>query len=211
MFDEHKSNRRGPGRTIRQDWVNAALDTLVCEGAEQVKVLTLAATLDCPRSSFYWYFKNRKELMDALLEHWEATNTKALIDASTQDADTICLAMAKLFGNWVYGTDFDTKLDFAIRDWARRCDRVRGALEASDDTRIGAIEAMFKRFGYDDQECDVRARIVYFTQIGYATLDQRETWETRMTRGAAYLYCMTGQHPTAAEAETLQMYRPKDT
>ncbi|UWR24318.1 TetR/AcrR family transcriptional regulator [Sulfitobacter sp. S190] len=201
MTDTKKTGVRGPGRTTRTDWLTAAMDTLVSEGVDQVKVLTLAQKLDCPRSSFYWYFKNRSELLDALLETWAATNTKAIIAASRQPAQTINFAVAKLYSAWVVGNEFDMQLDFAVRDWARRSGTVRRALDLNDAQRIEALTEMFLRHGFDEQEADVRARIIYFTQIGYDALDQRESWDIRRTRAAMYLYCMTGQTPTEAETE----------
>ena len=194
---------RGAGRTTRDDWLNSALDTLVSEGVEYVKVLTLAEKLDCARSSFYWYFKNRSELLDALLDHWQNTNTKAIIDAATLPAGTINEALGNLYASWLAGGEFDTQLDFAIRDWARRSGTVRRALDLSDMARIEAISAMFRRFDYPESEADVRGRIVYFTQIGYATLDQRESWETRISRSRDYLFCMTGQRPSDDEASAI--------
>lgn len=201
--DPQKTRGRGPGRTTREDWLDAALDTLVSEGVDSVKVLSLAEKLDCARSSFYWYFKNRSALLDALLDHWQATNTRAIIDATNQPAATINEALGTLYTSWLTEGGFDTQLDFAIRDWARRSDPVRRALDLSDTARIEAITTMFRRFGYPESEADVRARIVYFTQIGYATLDQQESWETRISRSRDYLYCMTGQRPSDDEARTL--------
>jgi len=201
--DTQKTRHRGPGRTSRDDWLNAALDTLIMEGVEQVKVLTLAEKLDCARSSFYWYFKNRAELLDALLDHWQSTNTRALIEAANQPAETIIEALAGLYASWIMGSDFDMLLDFAIRDWARRSGTVRRALDISDTARIDAIAGMFRRFGYPENEADVRGRIVYFTQIGYATLDQRESWEDRIARSRDYLSCMTGVQPSDGEAEAV--------
>ncbi|MCB1407486.1 MAG: TetR/AcrR family transcriptional regulator [Rhodobacteraceae bacterium] len=201
--DEQKSRGRGPGRTTREDWLNAALDTLVFEGVDSVKVLTLAEKLDCARSSFYWYFKNRSELLDALLDHWQTTNTKALIDAANHPAATINEALVTLYISWLAEGGFDTHLDFAIRDWARRSGTVRRALDISDTARIDAITGMFRRFGYPEGEADVRGRIVYFTQIGYAALDQRESWEARIARSKDYLFCMTGRRPTEIEARSL--------
>ena len=203
MTETPKSRGRGPGRTTREDWLASALDTLVSEGVDSVKVLTLADKLDCARSSFYWYFKNRSELLDALLDHWQNTNTKALIDATMQPSQSINQALGMLYVIWLAGGEFDTQLDFAIRDWARRSGTVRRALNISDTARIKAIADMFQRFGFPEGEADVRGRIVYFTQIGYATLDERESWETRIARSHDYLYCMTGIRPTEEEAGTL--------
>jgi len=46
-----------------------ALDTLISEGVENVKILLLSAKLETARSSFYWHFENREDLLDTLLEY----------------------------------------------------------------------------------------------------------------------------------------------
>ena len=197
---------RTAGRTTRDDWLRAALSVLIQEGVDSVKVLTLADHLDCARSSFYWFFKDRAELLDALLDHWQGTNTRALIAATELPSASITEALALLYRSWINQDGFDTQLDFAIRDWARRSDEVRAILLASDNARIAAIAEMFRRFGYAPAEADVRGRMVYFTQIGYATIDQREGWEVLNARGETYLYCMTGQHPSADDLAILTVH-----
>jgi len=62
-------------KVTREDWLNVALDVLVSEGVGEVKILTIGQRLNVSRSSFYWYFKSRQDLLDALLKHWQATNT----------------------------------------------------------------------------------------------------------------------------------------
>ncbi len=203
-----KTRGRGPGRTTRADWIQIALDTLISEGVDSVKVLILAEKLDCARSSFYWYFKNRSDLLDSLLDHWQHTNTEALVSSANTPAKTINFALSNVFASWVGAKEFDTQLDFAIRDWARRSGSVRRALDISDAARIGALAGMFGRYGYPKPEAEVRARIVYFTQIGYDALDQQESWETRVERGREYLFCMTGKRPTDAEIDALNGTTP---
>lgn len=205
QMKESKSSSgvRGPARTTREDWLNTAIDTLISEGVDQVKVLTLSQKLDCARSSFYWYFKNRTELLDALLDHWGATNTKVLIEAASVKSDTICYALGNFLAAWVSQRNFDTKLDFAVRDWARRSGSVRRVLDLNEGARLEAIAAMFRKFDYPYAEADVRARIVYFTQLGYDLQDTHESWDTRMSRGRDYLYCLTGQQPSDDEVRFL--------
>ena len=198
-----KRGVRGPARTTQVDWLRCAMDALISDGADGVKVSRLAEKLDCAKSSFYWYFKNRAELMDALLDHWASTNTKAIIEASNLPAISINFALGNLYASWLLGKKFDARLDFAVREWARKSGTIRRALDISDDARIDAISAMFRRHGYVESEADVRARIVYSTQIGYAALDQRESWDVRLSRGRDYLFCMTGQAPTEQELEAL--------
>ncbi|GAB5435904.1 MAG: TetR/AcrR family transcriptional regulator [Falsiruegeria mediterranea] len=208
--DNSKPRGRGPSRTSREDWIQTALDTLISDGVDSVKVLTLAEKLECARSSFYWFFKNRTDLLNALLDHWQSTNTKALVDSTKRPADTINHALVQVYGIWVADGSFDTQLDFAIRDWARRSGSVRRALDMSDTARLDALTNMFQRYGYPKSEAETRARITYFTQIGYDALDQRETMETRAARGWDYLYCITGVKPSEEEFEALRKVVWKD-
>lgn len=203
MGKDKATRVRGPGRTTREDWMQIALDTLISDGVDAVKVLALAEKLECARSSFYWYFKNRSDLLDSLLDYWQSTNTNALVRAANQPCDSINFALGHLYACWVSAGNFDTRLDFAIRDWARRSGTVRRAVDISDTSRIAAIAGMFERFDYPASEADVRARIIYFTQIGYDALDQRESLQDRAARSRDYLFCMTGQEPTEAEIAAL--------
>ncbi|MCF6233337.1 MAG: TetR/AcrR family transcriptional regulator [Rhodobacteraceae bacterium] len=207
--DTAKPQTRGPGRTSREDWINTALDTLISDGIDSVKVLSLAQKLDCARSSFYWYFKNRSDLLDALLGHWQSTNTDALVASAVKPAPSIHSAIVNVYSTWISGHEFDTALDFAIRDWARRSGKVRHALDRADAARLSALAAMFERYSYDPGGADIRARIFYFTQIGYEALDQQETWSVRLERGRGYLYCMTGVTPSEGEVAALGAILPQ--
>lgn len=200
---QKKPRGRGPQRHTKEDWIRIALDTLISEGVDNVKVLVLSSKLETARSSFYWYFENREDLLDTLLEHWRSTNTKAIVDSATEPANTITEAIVNVFSSWVGQGKFNTRLDFAVRDWARRSGSVRRALDDSDADRLSALTRMFAGFGFSEGEAFVRARMLYFTQIGYETMDQRESWETRMSRASDYLYCMSGQQPSQEDVERL--------
>ena len=54
----------------RDDGLKAALS--LCKGGiEVVKIAPLAADLGVTTGSFYWHFKNRQELLVALLNYWK--------------------------------------------------------------------------------------------------------------------------------------------
>jgi AcrR family transcriptional regulator len=59
----------------REDWVRAARAALIREGINAVNVLPLSSRLRVTRGGFYWHFKDRADLLDALLTDWEANNT----------------------------------------------------------------------------------------------------------------------------------------
>lgn len=209
MAEKKSKKVRGEQRTTKEDWLRTALDTLISEGVDAVKVSVLAQKLDCARSSFYWYFNDRRDILDQLLEYWRDRNTRAILEQANREADTVNLSLINLFSCWVSSSEtgprkFDTRLDFAVREWARRDGSVRRALDISDDARISAIANMFERFGYKHSEAKIRAQIVYFTQIGYEALDVRQSNSERAAAGHHYLYCMTGVKPDDRELKAIQ-------
>ena len=44
-------------------WLEAAIDPLLDFGVDAVKILPLAKKLNLSRTSFYWFFKDREELL----------------------------------------------------------------------------------------------------------------------------------------------------
>ena len=135
-------------KATRDDWLDLALSVLAAEGVAHVTVLALSERLGVSRSSFYWYFKNRGDLLDALLRRWEELNTRSILTQAETPAGSINEAVCNVFRCWVNPEIFSPRLDFAIREWARRSVKVRNALERSDGERTAAIKAMFERHGY---------------------------------------------------------------
>ena len=180
-------------KVTRQDWLNAAMDVLISDGVDQVKILALASRMGVSRSSFYWYFKDRQGLLDALLEEWQGTNTAALVHAAAAPADTVTQAVGNVFLGFLDANAFNTALDFAVRDWSRRSDEVKRVLDQSDARRIEALTAMFARFGYDPLDAQTRAKVLYYMQIGYNDADLREPLEERLRQMASYLAAFTGR------------------
>jgi AcrR family transcriptional regulator len=204
--DPTKSPLVGNIKVTRQDWLNAAMDVLVTHGVERVKILTLADRLKVSRSSFYWYFKDRAGLLDALLDHWDSTNTAALVARSNAPAKTITGAVCNVFHCVINPGLFNISLDFAVRDWARRSTSVRDVLRRSEERRIAALQAMFARFGYEETEALIRARVLYYMQNGYNDADLKEPIEERMRVLPHYLFAFTGVEPQAREIEDFRAY-----
>ncbi len=193
-------------RVTREDWLNVALDVLISDGVERVKVLSLRKKLCVSRSSFYWYFKSRQQLLDALLDFWQNTNTAALIKQANIQTARITEAVCNVFKCTIDPDLFDTSLDFAIRDWARRSGKVRRILDQSDETRLKALTQMYSRFGYEPVESETRARVLYYMQIGYNEADLNEPMSRRMQLVSSYLKCFTGIEANQEEVDSLIDY-----
>ncbi|RWF46197.1 MAG: TetR/AcrR family transcriptional regulator [Mesorhizobium sp.] len=201
-----RAGATGNIKATREDWLKLALETLISDGVERVRVLTLGQQLDVSRSSFYWYFKSRQDLLDQLLDHWRQTNTRFIVERAGRPSATVIRGVMSIFECWVDEKLFDPRLDFAIRAWARRSTATRRALDEADEERVNAIRGMFMRHGYEEEDAFVRARVLYFMQIGYYSLELDEPMSSRLPHVAAYLRSFTGREPTAGDVEDFSRY-----
>jgi len=54
----------------RESWIDAATEVLVDQGIDHVRVDVLAGQLQVTRGSFYWHFRDREDLLRAVLQRW---------------------------------------------------------------------------------------------------------------------------------------------
>lgn len=183
----------GSSRTTKQDWLDLAIRTLVEDGIDQVKIQAMAKKLDVSRSSFYWFFESLQDLHDQLLQNWLRRNTDPVVDHAQRPAPSINRAILNVFQCWIDDSIFDPQLDTAVRIWARRDTSIRAVIDEADRRRIEAITAMYQRYGYDQENAFIRARVLYFMQIGHYTLDVDEALDVRVSHVPAYLLAFSGQ------------------
>lgn len=192
-IDRH-DNDAGEGFLGRDAWIGAGVTLLIADGIEQVKITKLADRLGVTRGSFYWHFKDRDDLLNALLAHWRGRNTEAIVGA-VSDRKTVTDGIMSLFQVWTDHDVFDPVLDAAVRSWGHRDPAVKKAVQHADTTRIAALHEMYKRDGYIDPDAFIRARVLYFSQVGYFALEtaRHETLDERRSYIEAYFQAFTGR------------------
>ncbi|MEX1147996.1 MAG: TetR/AcrR family transcriptional regulator [Sphingomonadales bacterium] len=184
--------KKGNFKVSREEWIAAARDALIREGVNAVKIERLAFKLGVTRGGFYWFFKGRQQLLDALLADWQTTNTQAFIDAirdAGPDGQVQFRAMIDIYLN---EDAFSPAYDAAVRDWARTSQTARRAVEATDDQRINLMAGVFRVMGYDTDEAFIRARVTYFHQVGYYAMGIKEDRETRERYRPLYTKILAG-------------------
>ena len=198
MTDQGTQDQRG-WRGSPELWLDAARAALLEGGIDAVKVQPLAASLGLSRTSFYWFFKDRAAILDALLDSWDATNTAALVAGCEAYAATIAEGVLNVISVFLDEARFEPRFESAVRGWAHQSDIAAARVAAADETRLAAIRALFDRFGFAPEEADVRARTIYLVQIGYISMQVQESLDLRLARIPAYVKTFAGQ--TATEAE----------
>lgn len=200
VTEEQESGWRGS----KELWLEAAYQLLVEGGIDNVRILSLAKMLKLSRTSFYWFFKDREALLDALLLLWQEKNTSALLGQSQLHAASLAEATLNLFDCWLNNNLFDSQLEHAIRSWGVQSPTVAQALTEADTMRMEAIKHMFIRHGSEPLVADVRSRALYLTQIGYISMNTQEDTATRLLRVPSYVAIFSGALPSQQELENFQ-------
>ena len=150
-------------RLGRQEWIDAALRVLADQGVEGVRVERLAAALGVTKGSFYWHFKDRSALLEAVLEAWKLRATGDVITLVEQTGGDAALRMRTL-GHRVFGAD--GRLDRQIRSWAAHDALAGGALDEIDRRRMDYLRALLVEYGFAPEVADARTLFVYRALIG---------------------------------------------
>ncbi len=195
------TKRKNSSKGSEELWLQAAYNLLIDSGVESVKVMPLAKELGMSRTSFYWHFEDREQLLDKIIECWEAKNTGNLIAQTNAYAATITEGVFNLFDCWIDNDLFDSRLDLAIRNWARNDAKLKQRLDEADQKRLCAIKNLFLRFDYSEIQAETRSLTVIYTQVGYISMMVSENPLTRVGRMPEYIAIYTGQKPGHSEIQ----------
>ena len=190
-----------------EDWIVAAEAMLIESGASEVKVDRISRRIRVTRGSFYYYFKDREDLLDCLLKRWEETNLFISLDEPPTTPGEAKLAIITMSSRLQDERHFNPELDLAVRDWARNSTKAARAVRRVDKQRMADVTVLLETLGYENKEASMRARIYYFHQIGYygMRLHEQQTKKARREELEDYLSALCGrlyrETPLPAEAE----------
>lgn len=190
-MDDEKPPRKNT-KTTREAWLAEAKRILIAGGVEQVKIDRLAKNLGVTRGGFYWFFNNRQDILDHLLDEWQRLDNDPLINALNGENPTPLAPFFRFFTRLLRERSYSPKLDSAVRDWARQSAAARQAVELVDNRRIEALRLAFLGLDYAPDEAFIRARILYYHQIGYYAMNVVESEAQRQELISIYFKQLTG-------------------
>ncbi|AGT11218.1 TetR/AcrR family transcriptional regulator [Paracoccus aminophilus] len=183
-----------------EGWLEAAYDVLIDSGVDAVKIMPLANRLKLSRTSFYWFFKDRDELLKALSNRWEECTTAPLIAATQEYAESEAESLLNVVSCFLPDQGFDVRLEFAVRSWALQDAGIMARVQDADQKRLAALRALLEKWGHEPMDADVRARTIYLVQIGYISMQVKEPLSVRMPRIPHYVEIYSGgKRPAARE------------
>lgn len=155
----------------RQAWIRLATDCLAESGLEGIRVETLAKRLGVTKGSFYWHFKDRPALLEAVLDTWQTGRAREASrlaeEAGVIPHEQIRHVMAR---HSLEPNQKGIAIELAIRDWARRDARAAAAVESVDQARLTEATRLFERAGFPATEARARALLLYTHAFGMSLM-----------------------------------------
>ena len=147
------------------DWTTAAGKLMADKGVSAVKVEVLARELGVSKGSFYWHFKNRGELLSAVIERWEIETDWLIEEANKADSPhkrwtRLFQLIAEIGGN-------ESSIDIAMFLWAKEDDQIMERVKIVEQKRVGYIQELIEGAGFSPEEASHRAEIAYLSFTGY--------------------------------------------
>jgi AcrR family transcriptional regulator len=149
---------------MQAQWVAAGLEALRKGGVAGVRVERLAEDIGLTKGSFYWHFRDRGELLAALLEFWAREMTEAEFER-VQAVKGGLAAQLRTLAEDVLEKGMG-RYDPAIRAWARSDRKVAAAVAQVDRRRVRALAGFFEEGGFTAAEARTRARLFYTFLLG---------------------------------------------
>lgn len=156
----------------RDEWIQAAAQAMADGGVEAVRVEALARELSVTKGSFYWHFRDRPALLDALLERWEAASRNALESAGAQAVPE--QRIGSLFRQLARPTGGLS--DAEVRAWARRERSVAERVAEMERKRVVFLKEQLSEMGASLVDAHRRAEAGYLAAIAWLERASRTPW-----------------------------------
>ncbi len=142
----------------RDDWTEAAWQMLGKGSLDQVRVDALARHLKVTRGSFYWHFRDRDDLIEAILQRWYAILglEQSMMPALRNTADP-ALRLWIVYERVI--REVGNSQFTALRLWARGNPAARKRLEDEDRKRLDHMVQQFQAMGFTAVEAQSRGDI----------------------------------------------------
>lgn len=160
----------------REDWLNAAIQTLFESGIGSISIVQLASSLDVTRGSFYHHFTDREDLLRAMLKHWEETLTIAV----REEVRGLGLSPAELLRALIQSIHEHKAAvyDAPFRAWALHDPLARATLERVDAFRLAYITSLFEAAGFKGIDAENRARLLLYYEMSDQAFFAQQDAET---------------------------------
>ncbi|MCB1939363.1 MAG: TetR/AcrR family transcriptional regulator [Rhodocyclaceae bacterium] len=151
----------------RNAWILAAIELLATGGVSGLRVELLAKHLKVTKGSFYWHFKDRNDLLQAILSTWKEGRIRDVIKQTRATPGNELNQLHHVIE--VYSASRSRKgmmIELAVRDWARHDSAAAAVVEAVDTARLNCTRTLFLDCGLPEAEAASRSLLLYAYVFG---------------------------------------------
>lgn len=155
----------GAGRRVTaDDWIQAGFAVLAEGGPDALRIGRLCDRLSVTKGSFYWHFTDMQEYRASLARAWgdlHDEQRRRFEESAEADPRKRLLAMMQTLmrpEHWA--------LERAMRVWALTDESVLASVQRSDRRVRCAVRQAFIDYGFDAEEADLRATVLFAAGIG---------------------------------------------
>jgi len=156
-----------PVKTLtRENWIDFALQRLTDEGIDKVTITGLARELSVTKGSFYWHFKDRDDLLQAMLVRWEESGSKFVFGEVERVGGDAVRRLKHLSDIVIRRYGDQLNLELALRDWGRKDLKIANILRQEDEKRIDYISGLFVEIYGDVKVAEAKAWLLFSLFVG---------------------------------------------
>jgi len=144
-------------RVSKAEWLQTALDMLIEEGVEALRIERLAKRLHISKSGFYWHFKGGEELRLALVEYWEDEYTTTVVNL----LDTMPMGPKQKL-QYVAQMVLENKLaayEIAMQSLGKTEPKLLRRINKVYKVRTTFVRQRFEELGFSGDELELRTRL----------------------------------------------------
>lgn len=155
----------------RAAWITAALNIVAQDGIDGLRVESLAKSLGVTKGSFYWHFRDRRDLIDAVLDDWRAGRIRDIRKQTAAEPGGELATLRHTID--VYAAARNRKgisIEAAIRLWARQDANGQAMVEEVDAERLACTRRLFLALGLPAAEAAARSALLYAYVFGFSMM-----------------------------------------
>ena len=170
-------------RLSREDWISAAWKMLGEYGFEGVRIEPLARNLGVTKGSFYWHFRDRQDLIEALLDRWFLgwdTQISEQFLSLVDPAERIWALFESVIGRSIGGQTV------ALRLLSHTNVDIERRIEKRDHQRLSFLMDQLQAIGFSSSEARVRGQIYQLLMTGEYLRSGGQSLEKRVEHARNY-------------------------
>jgi AcrR family transcriptional regulator len=155
----------------RASWIEAGLKELGRGGVEAVRVEVVAQRLGVTKGGFYRRFKDRRALLDAILDAWRHGRIAAIEQQAERGGPTARERLKSLIRLYSERPNPEgMTIELTVRQWARSDAAAAAAVASVDATRLRIVGELYRTLGLSAEDAQARALLFYSFIFGQSLI-----------------------------------------